>query len=109
MVLEDEPLIAIATEQLLEDSGYENVDVFFRLDPATLASTQTEYDVAILDVNVDERRTSINLAREMKSGGARIIFVSGNSVKQAELCEIATHVIGKPYREADIIDAVCNE
>lgn len=102
MLLEDEPLVAMATEQILEDLGYENVDVFYRLDPATEAFAVTEYDTAILDVNVDQRRTSLALAREMRDSGVKIIFASGNSIEQAELVHIASHIIGKPYQESDV-------
>ncbi|MEM7709203.1 MAG: response regulator [Pseudomonadota bacterium] len=106
MLLEDEPLIAMTTQQMLEDMGFADFDVFYRLDPAEDAAEATSYDVAILDVNVDRERTSLSLARRMKGKGTAILFASGNSMDGSELAEIARATIEKPYGEADIRSAL---
>jgi DNA-binding response OmpR family regulator len=102
LLLEDEPLIALSTQQALEDLGHGDVDVFYRLDPAVEAAGSTRYDVAILDVNVDRRRTSLDLARKLRADGTAIVFASGNSVDRADLDELAHVTLGKPYSPADL-------
>jgi DNA-binding response OmpR family regulator len=102
MLLEDEPLIAMSTEQALEDLGYENVEVFYRLDPAVTAAEEDAFDVAILDVNVDQSRTSLDLARSLKKMGTAILFASGNSIDNDKLQAITDTVLSKPYTEDDL-------
>ena len=67
MILDDEPLIAMTTEQMMLDFGYTQVDVFCRLEEAERASQTHTYDMAVLDVNVDGNRTSLDLARTLES------------------------------------------
>jgi len=113
MILEDETLIALSTQQTLEDLGYEDLDVFYRLDPAIEAAKTTRYDAAVLDVNVDRGRTSLDLARALKADGTAILFASGNTADGDDLREIATVVLGKPYSDEhlgaamkDLFDAI---
>lgn len=106
MLLEDEPLIAMTTEQMLEELGYERIDVFYRLDPAVEAAEAGRYDAAILDVNVDRQQTSLDLARKMHADGTAIIFASGNTIDREEIEALACATIGKPYTKDDIRVAI---
>lgn len=106
MLLEDEPLIALSTGQSLEDLGYTDIDVFYRLDTAVKAAGRTRYDMAVLDVNVDQKRTSLDLARSLKAAGTAILFASGNSMDDAELKEITGTVLSKPYSEQNLGAAI---
>lgn len=108
MLLEDEPLIAMTTEQMILDLGYPNVDVFYRLDEAQKALGERTYDIAVLDVNVDKNRTSLALAQEAKEAGTRIVFATGNSAADKQLRSLSETVLSKPYSEADIKRALEN-
>lgn len=106
MLLEDEPLIAMSTEQDLEDLGYGNVQVFYRLDPAMEAAVSYRFDLAILDVNVDQHRTSLELAQSLKDAGTAILFATGNSIDDDKLKQYTNTVLSKPYTEEDLSAAI---
>ncbi len=106
MILDDEPLIAMTTEHMILDFGYTHVDVFCRLAEAEQAILTQTYDVAILDVNVDGKQTSHDLAHSLRSAGTRVVFATGNSVDDETLQNLSDLVIGKPFGEADIEKAL---
>ena len=102
MVLDDEPLIAMTTEQVIRDMGYDHVDVFCRLDEAEEALKEQTYDLAILDVNVGRDSTSLELARAMKKAGTAIVFATGDSGDDEALTSLSSTIVGKPFGEAAI-------
>src|SRR4051812_49879923 len=53
LVVEDEFLIRMLLEDMLTDLGYELVGVAGRLDEATELAKTKDFDLAILDVNLD--------------------------------------------------------
>ncbi len=106
MILDDEPLIAMTTEQMILDFGYTHVDVFFRLEEADQAVLTQTYDLAILDVNVDGKQTSHDLARTLRTAGTRVVFATGNSLDDETLQDLSELVIGKPFGEEAIEKAL---
>jgi DNA-binding NtrC family response regulator len=102
LLLEDEPLIAMGMQQILEELGYDDVDIFYRLEPAEEAIGERQYEIAFLDVNIGQNQTSIDLAKQLSSKGTAVIFASGNSHSAKVFGEVARGVIDKPYKKTDI-------
>ena len=52
LIVEDEPTIAFALEELLVDAGFKVVDVAGKLDKALALIGSAVFDVAIVDANL---------------------------------------------------------
>jgi len=104
LVVEDEPVIALALEDLLLDGGARP------LFASTLAEGEAKVaahalDAALLDVNIHGKQ-SYPLARILRAHGVPFIFASGYgaTVHDAEFAGVPT--IAKPYSLADIEGAL---
>lgn len=100
LALEDEPIIALALEDMLADAGAVPIGAC-SLKEAEQALEQGGVDCAILDVNV-HHVSSYGLARALARRGIPFVFATGygNSPHPREFAHIPT--IAKPYTMADI-------
>ena len=103
-VLEDEPLIAMALEELLEDEGAHPA-VAGSLEQADQMLAEDAFDAAILDINVHGRK-SYEVARALLARGVPFVFASGygDTLNPEEFAHIPT--VTKPYNLAEIIRAL---
>ena len=95
--LEDEPLVALDTNEHLNTLGFKDVTVAYRLSQAEAAVAQNRFDIAILDINVDRGQTSIDLGKELAASGARVIFASGNGDDAEALRKQGFWFLDKPF------------
>jgi CheY-like chemotaxis protein len=95
LLVEDEPVIAFALEDLVTDLGYQVAGVAFRLPDALLLATEAELDGAILDVNLNEQ-TSYPVADKLADRGIPFLFATGYAESGLGWKGQAT-VIAKPY------------
>lgn len=101
LVVEDEAIVAMLLEDLLAEMGCTVVAVAGSIDAALQAAQTLDYDLAILDVNLDGSETypvaDAVVARQLPS-----VFVTGYGL--AGLRETYRHlpVLTKPFREADL-------
>ncbi len=57
LLVEDEGLVALLIEEMLADLGHEVIGPFARLNKAMEAAQREQFDIAILDVNLDGEDT----------------------------------------------------
>jgi CheY-like chemotaxis protein len=76
LVVEDEYLIRMLLEDMLADLGYEVAAAFGTIAEASEAATNAQFDVAILDVNVDGKEV-YPVADILAKRGVPFVFVSG--------------------------------
>jgi len=103
LVLEDEPIIAFALEDMLIDHGA--TPLFCgSLEAAAGTLDRTEPDLAILDVNIHGEQ-SYPIAQRLAERGVPFIFATGygDALHPPEFCGVPT--IAKPYRMADVEQA----
>jgi CheY-like chemotaxis protein len=95
LVLEDEPIIAMALEDHLEFAGAVPV-VAATLAQAHEAVERQQLDAAILDVNVHGEK-SYAVAESLSARGIPFVFASGygDTLHQAEFAQVPT--VTKPY------------
>ena len=107
LVLEDEPVIALAIEDLLLDGGARPV-LAETLDQAESLIAAGNIDTAVLDVNVHGER-SYSVADTLRRAGLPFIFATGygSTVHPPEYSDVKT--IAKPYGFADIEAALASE
>lgn len=76
LVVEDEMTIALLMEDMLVELGHEVVDLAMRLPQALELAKAADFDLAILDVNLDGRM-SFPVAEALDARGLPYIFVTG--------------------------------
>ena len=105
LIVEDEPLIAMSLEDALIDQGVAC------LGPAGSVSAALEmieaggFDIALLDVNLRGERVDA-VADRLAGAGIPFIFTTGHGAEGLPDAHRARPVIGKPFRDVDITDAL---
>ncbi len=104
LVLEDEPIIAFALEDMLLDEGA-TVTLATSIEEATGKLETVAVDCAILDVNLHGEK-SYPIAYMLRSTGALFIFATGygDAEHPADLADVPT--VTKPYAIGQIKDAL---
>lgn len=97
LYLEDEPLIALDIAEFLETLGFQFVKVAYRLDQAEKYTEQMRFSIALLDINVDRKQTSLALGEQLAKKGTRVVFASGNSVDIARMADLGHGHLQKPF------------
>jgi DNA-binding response OmpR family regulator len=106
LVLEDEPIIALAIEDLLLDGGARPI-LAETLAQAHSLIAGGDIDTAVLDVNVHGER-SYSVADTLRRAGVPFIFATGYgaTVHPPEYSDVKT--IAKPYGFAEIEAALAS-
>jgi CheY-like chemotaxis protein len=76
LVVEDEPMIRLLLDEMLTDLGYSMTAEAGRLDEALAVAKQAEFDLAILDVNLDGEPIT-PVVDVLIARGVPFVFVSG--------------------------------
>jgi CheY-like chemotaxis protein len=105
LVVEDESLVAMLIEDMLSDLGYEVVAVAGRLDQALETARGVGADLAILDLNLDGRRTDA-VAEVLRARGIPFIFATGYGAAGVAAEWRDVPVVQKPFQEADLSAAL---
>ena len=107
LLVEDEAMVALLLEDLLAEMGCTIAGVASRIGPAIAVARTLDYDLAILDLNLDGSETypvaDVVAARKLCG-----VFVTGYG--RAGLREGYRHmpVLTKPFREADLRELLEN-
>lgn len=97
LLLEDEYLIAMDTEQTLKSFGVANVNVVNTLEEAAKVAANEPIDVAILDININGR-SSFEVAERLREKGTPIIFASGYGSRKRHGAVVEDAIyLNKPY------------
>lgn len=76
LLVEDEAAVAMFVEDMLAEIGCDLVGRASRMSEAVARTADTDYDAALLDVNLDGVH-SFDLARRLAADGKRFAFVTG--------------------------------
>lgn len=104
LVVEDEPIVAMALEDLLESLGCVTIGPASRLSEGLALAEDEAISAAILDINLAGERSD-PIAETLIRRGIPFIFASGYGVTPEAYHDVAP-MIGKPYREADVVEAL---
>jgi CheY-like chemotaxis protein len=96
LVVEDEAMLSLILQDMLVDLGCVVAGTAAKLDGALEMAQTSEYDVALLDVNLGGKRVD-PVAEAVRARGAPIIFVTGYGKAGA-----SGLVLEKPYDAADL-------
>ena len=92
LVVEDEMTIAFMIEDMLLDMGHEVVNVAMRLPEALNAARTLEFDLALLDVNLDGH-SSFAVAEVLSARRIPFAFATG----------YGSGGIGAPFKERPVL------
>lgn len=105
LLVEDEAIIAMTAEDMLEELGCRLAATAYSLEDALAAATGEDFDVAVLDINLNGER-SLPLARELKLLGKPFIFTTGYGIDGPGPDFADIPLVAKPYRTDDLGRAI---
>ena len=104
LIVEDEPLTAFDTENLLGVEGYEVVATLDRFADAVEALDREKVDLILCDVRLTGERTGIDLAQVAKNRRIPVLFVTGAAPDNAS--ELVIGCLMKPYNDRTLKSAL---
>ena len=105
LVVEDEMTIALMVEDMLTEMGHQVVGLAMRLPQAEQLADSLDIDLAILDINLDGRR-SFPVADILTRRGVPVIFASGYGSAGLEPPYLDRLVVRKPFESRDLQGAI---
>ncbi|OBX19056.1 hypothetical protein A9995_07860 [Erythrobacter sp. QSSC1-22B] len=101
LVLEDEPIVAFAVEDMLIDLGFDPVHVATTLDEAYRCLEKFTPGAAVLDVNIRGDR-SYGVAEALVSRGVPFVFATGYGEAEHPEAFRGVSTLTKPYDQAQL-------
>lgn len=109
LVVEDDPILAMATEDALREGGVEHVDIRPTTEGALEALRQEMPDAIVLDVHLSDRDDGWAIAELVESLGEnspRIVFSTGAPQDiPPHIAELGS-VLTKPYASETLLAAL---
>ncbi len=105
LLVEDEALIIMLVEDALDDMGCVLAGVASRFDDAITKARTLDFDVAILDVNLNDLRT-FPIAEVIKGRGIAFIFATGYGATSVPAGLNAVPILQKPFWASDLEQAL---
>jgi DNA-binding response OmpR family regulator len=96
LVVEDEPLIAMALEDVLADHGIGVVGPAYDLDEALRLGREESIDGAILDINIAGEKV-FDVADALGARAIPFVYVTGYGREGLRDCDRNRPVLQKPY------------
>lgn len=107
MVVEDDPVVAGDLVETLTSAGHGVVGPFSDADTALASAGLSRVDLALVDINLADRRSGVDLAGALKAAwGVPVMFLSGDVTAAARHAELAAALIIKPFRGAEVLQAI---
>lgn len=101
LVVEDESLVAMFLEDVLEDLGHQMVGPYSRVEAALSAARVEEFDVAILDVNVNGQAI-FPVAEAIAARSIPFVFSTGYGQKSLPEEYRSRPTLDKPFLPGDV-------
>jgi len=97
LYVEDEALIALDGKSMLEDLGFGTIKSVQNLDEANAAVESQDFDAALLDVNLGDGTTSLDLAKKLIDDGVPVVFASGYNSSENVIGTLDAPLVAKPF------------
>lgn len=105
LIVEDESLVTMLIEDILEELGCRVAGIASDVDEALVKSSQQEFDVAILDVNLNGSR-SFRVAEKLSELRMPFVFSTGYGSSGVPVAFQKAPIIAKPFQEHDLRQAL---
>ena len=105
LIVEDEALIAMSIEAILEDNGYDVVDIADDEASALEAANRHNPELALVDMRLAGGDSGLSVARKLNAMGVAVVFATGNCPGPA-IRKLAIGCLHKPLSDEQIIAGV---
>ncbi len=109
LIVEDQLIIAETLKQMLIDLGYQCVAIVDSFDQGKIAVQSDNFDLAILDINLEGGREGIQLGEQCFKLGKPFLFLTSYSdpetVQAAKVAKPGAYLV-KPFTPQDILVAM---
>jgi two-component system, response regulator PdtaR len=111
LIVEDEALIAEDIKDICEESGYDVKSICYTASQALQAIDQNKYDLALLDINLEDDLNGIEIAQYInkKRNPIPFLFLTSYTDKTTLNDAKNVHPIGyivKPFNKAQLISTI---
>lgn len=107
LVVEDDAEVAADLTEMLTEAGHSVVGPFHSAAAAEAAAALHKIDAALLDINLSDEMTGVELARLLtERWDVKVIFISGDVTAAARHADLAEALVLKPYTGPQILEAV---
>ncbi|MDP3493501.1 MAG: response regulator [Hyphomonadaceae bacterium] len=106
MIVEDEVLVAMTLRDVLEDAGYQVLDLTERHQDAVRVAQESRPALALVNIRLAGRDDGIELAEHLKALGVPVLFISGQVSRARTAQTVAIGSMPKPYSAPDMVVAV---
>ena len=97
IVVEDEPFIALDLESLARSAGHEVLGVADTLDDAVNLARAQHPEAALVDLNLRDGMTGVEVSRRLAGAGVAVGFITGNAEIIPDDFAGAVAVVDKPF------------
>ena len=109
LIVEDDPDVAEDITTMFTEAGHQLVGPFHAAEAAEIAASLHQIDLAVVDINLSGEASGVDLARTLgRLWGIPVIFLSGDEVTAKANLHLATAFVAKPFKAADLLEAVAN-
>lgn len=105
-IVEDEILLQMELETYLEDAGHVVAGVATSSREAREAALAARPDLALVDIHLADGPTGTDVGKALVEAGVPVVFLTANAARIPEDFSGAIGVIGKPYRQQSLRDAL---
>lgn len=107
LIVEDDAEMAADLVATVSDAGHRAIGPFHTAAAAEVAAALHPVDLALLDINLADEGSGVELARTLKGRwGVRSIFLSGDVTTAARYADLAEALVTKPYSGREVLAAV---
>lgn len=103
-IIEDEALVALEMEDHLTDAGHHVVGIADTLRDAVDLIQATRPDLALVDIQLAEGSSGLDVARELTARGVLCVFATGNCPGRD--IDDALGCLHKPFNHIQLLGAV---
>ena len=105
LIVEDDTIIAMTAEDMLEEVGCTTAAVAGTVADALARAADTDFDVALLDLNLRDEN-SLPVARALRDSGKPFIFATGYDGLPPDSGFADAPIISKPYRIEQLAEVI---
>lgn len=104
LIVEDEIFVAIEVESVIEELGHRSVGI--AADSARALALASRADIALVDLNLVDGPTGIEVGRSLAARGVTVLFITANPRQLGDGVPGALGVIPKPLDDRELKAAI---
>lgn len=106
LIIEDEALVAMELRFVLEDLGHEVAGVAAEAKTARNIVSETDIDLALVDIHLSDGPTGVDLGRDLARQGVTVMYMTANPGMVRNGVAGTLGVLSKPTDERAVQTAV---